>query len=188
MLNLRGAVVTIDAMGTQRAIADKIVTKDGDYMLSVRGNQGRLHDETRDQFAFALCQLDPAYLDPARWSIAQTKDSGHDRNETRQIMVCHDFGWMAPTIRGDWKNLNCLIMIHRHTLLGAGKTRSETSYYMSSLKDVRAPEMLAYIRGHWGIENRCHWVLDTISVRHARCSCKAAQNVTKPSLVRPTAF
>ena len=162
MLNLRGAVVTIDAMGTQRAIADKIVTKGGDYLLSVRGNQGRLHDETRDQFTFALSQLDPAHLDPARWSIAQTKDSGHDRSETRQILVCHDLGWMAPTMRGDWKNLNRLIMVHRHTLLGAGKTRSETSYYMSSLKDVRAPEMLAYIRGHWGIENRCHWVLDTI--------------------------
>ena len=76
-------------------------------------------------------------------------------------MVCHNLGWMAPTIRGDWKNLNCLIMVHRHTLLGAGKTRSETSYYMSSLNDVRAPEMRAYIQGHLGIENRCHWVLDT---------------------------
>ena len=103
----------------------------------VRGNQGRLEDETRDQFAFALCQLDPAYLDPARSSSAQTKDSGYDRSETRQIMVCHDLGWMSPTIPGSWKNLNCLIMVHRHTLLGAGKIRSETSYYMSSPKDVR---------------------------------------------------
>lgn len=162
MLNLQGAVVTIDAMGTQRAIADQIVTKGGDYLLSVKGNQGRLHDETRDQFGFALRQLDPAQLDPARWSIAETQESGHDRSETRQIMVCHDLGWMAPTIRNEWKNLNSLIMVHRHTLLGAGKTRSETSYYMSSLKDVRAPEMLAFIRGHWSIENRCHWVLDAI--------------------------
>ena len=54
MLNLQGAVVTIDAMGTQRAIADQIVTKGGDYLLSVKGNQGRLHDETRDQFGFAV--------------------------------------------------------------------------------------------------------------------------------------
>ncbi len=53
-------------------------------------------------------------------------------------------------------------MVHRHTLLGAGKTRSETSYYMSSLKDVRAPAMLGYVRGHWAIENSCHWVLDAI--------------------------
>jgi hypothetical protein len=74
MLNLKGAVVTIDAMGTQRAIASKIVDKGGDYILSVKGNQGRLHDETRDQFAFALRQLDPANLDSNRWSFAQTRD------------------------------------------------------------------------------------------------------------------
>ena len=162
MLNLKGAVVTIDAMGTQRAIAQKIVDKGGDYILSVKGNQGRLHDETRDQFAFALRQLDPAKLDSTRWSMAQTKDIGHDRDETRQIMVCHDLGWMDPEVRGEWKNLSCVIMVHRRTLLGAGKTRSETSYYMSSLKDVKAPDLLTYIRNHWGIENRCHWVLDAI--------------------------
>lgn len=162
MLNLKGAVVTIDAMGTQRAIAEKIVAKGGDYILSVKGNQGRLHDETRDQFAFALRHLDPARLDPARWSFAQTQESGHDRTETRQTMVCHDLEWMDPAIRGEWKGLSSLIMVHRHTLLGAGKTRSETSYYMSSLKDVRAPAMLGYVRGHWAIENSCHWVLDAI--------------------------
>lgn len=162
MLNLKCAVVTIDAMGTQRAIASKIVDKGGDYILSVKGNQGRLHDETRDQFAFALRQLDPANLDSNRWSFAQTKDIGHDRDETRQIMVCHDLSWMAPDVHSEWKNLSCVIMVHRHTLLGAGKTRSETCYYMSSLKGVKAPELLTYIRNHWGIENRCHWVLDAI--------------------------
>lgn len=162
MLNLKGAVVTIDAMGTQRAIAGKIVEKEGDYILSVKGNQGRLHDEIRDQFTFALRQLDPANLDPLRWSFAQTKDHGHDRSETRQIMVCHELGWMDPAIREEWKGLACVIMVHRHTVVGAGKTRSETCYHMSSLEGIRAAEMLAYIRGHWDIENRCHWVLDAI--------------------------
>jgi predicted transposase YbfD/YdcC len=162
MLNLKGAVVTIDAMGTQRAIAGKIVEKGGDYILSVKGNQGRLHDEIRDQFTFALRQLDPGNLDPQRWSFAQTKDNGHDRSETRQIMVCHDLGWMDPTIRAEWKGLACAIMVHRQTVVGAGKIRSETCYYMSSLEETRAAELLSYIRGHWGIENRCHWVLDAI--------------------------
>jgi predicted transposase YbfD/YdcC len=162
MLNLKGAVVTIDAMGTQRAIAGKIIEKGGDYILSVKGNQGRLHDEIRDQFTFALRQLDPENLDPQRWSFAQTKDNGHDRSETRQIMVCHDLGWMDPTIRAEWKGLACVIMVHRHTVVGAGKIRSETCYYMSSLEETRAAELLSYIRGHWGIENRCHWVLDAI--------------------------
>ncbi len=162
MLNLKGTVVTIDAMGTQRAIASKIVDAGGDYVLNVKGNQGRLHEEIQDQFAFALRQLDPAKLDSQRWSFAATKDSGHDRGETRQIMVCHDLDWMDPTIRSEWKGLACIIMVYRHTLLGGGKTRSETSYYMSSLQGVRALEMLGYIRGHWSIENRCHWMLDAI--------------------------
>lgn len=162
MLNLKGAVVTIDAMGTQRAIAGKILEKGGDYILSVKGNQGRLHDEIHDQFAYALRQLDPSNLDPQRWSLAQTKDDGHDRGETRQIMVCHELGWMDPAVREEWKGLACVIMVHRHTVVGAGKIRSETSYYMSSLEGIRAAELLAIIRGHWDIENRCHWVLDAI--------------------------
>jgi hypothetical protein len=79
MLNLKGAVVTIDAMGTQRAIAEKIVKNGGDYILSVKGNQGRLHDETRDQFAFALRHLDPTRLDPTRWSFAHLRGPDQDR-------------------------------------------------------------------------------------------------------------
>lgn len=162
MLNLKSAVVTIDAVGTQRAIAKQITDQGGDYILSVKGNQGRLHDETRDQFAFALRQLDTQRLDPDRWSFARTKDSGHDRSETREILVCHNLDWMDPAIRQDWKGLSCVIMVRRETLLAAGKTRSETCYFISSLKEVKAPEMLGYIRGHWAIENCCHWVLDAI--------------------------
>lgn len=162
MLNLKGAVVTIDAMGTQRAIAAGIVEKGGDYVLCVKGNQGRLHDEVRDQFDFALRQLGTAKLDPARWSVARTEGTGHDRVETRAIVVCHDLGWMDAEIRAEWQEIRSVVMVHRHTLLGAGKTRSDTSYYISSLGDTRAEAMLAYIRGHWSIENRCHWVLDAI--------------------------
>ena len=135
MLNLKGAVVTIDAMGTQRAIAEKIVEKGGDYILSVKGNQGRLHDEiTRPVRLRAAPARSRQTSTRNRWSFAQTKDSGHDRSETRQIMVCHELDWMDPAIREEWKGLACVIMVHRHTLVGAGKTRSETCYYMSSLE------------------------------------------------------
>lgn len=162
MLNLKGAVVTIDAMGTRRAIAADIVERGGDYILCVKGNQGRLHDEVRDQFDFALRQLRTAKLDPARWSVARTGETGHDRVETRSIIVCHGLGWMDAEIRAEWKDIRSVAMVHRHTLLGAGKTRGETSYYISSLGDTRAGAMLGYIRGHRGIENRCHRVLDAI--------------------------
>lgn len=162
MLNLKGAVVTIDAMGTQRAIASKIVEKGGDYILSAKGNQGSLLEEIQDQFDFAARQLDLARLEPQRWSHARTEDIGHDRSELREILVCHDLTWMAPAVRDSWENLACVIMVRRHTVVGVGKTRAETSYYMSSLKDEKAAAILAYIRGHWSIENRCHWVLDAI--------------------------
>ena len=162
MLNLKGAVVTIDAMGTQRAIAREIVEKGGDYILSAKGNQGSLHDEIKDQFDFAIRQLDLARVDPQRWSQARTEDIGHDRFELREILVCHDLTWMDPSVRDLWEDLNCVIMLRRHTLLGAGKTRVQTSYYLSSLKEVSAAGLLGYIRGHWSIENRCHWVLDAI--------------------------
>ena len=69
---------------------------------------------------------------------------------------------MDPSVRDLWENLNCVIMVRRQTLLGAGKTRVQTSYYLSSLKEVSAAGLLGYIRGHRSIENRCHWVLDAI--------------------------
>ena len=162
MLNLKGMVVTLDAMGTQRAIAGQIVEGGGDYILCVKANQGRLHDELRDQFGFALRQLSGRKLDKERWSAACTEESGHDRSETRSVLVCHDLSWMDETVRSEWPGLASVVMVHRHTMLGCGKTRSETSYHISSLGAVRGAEMLGYIRGHWGIENRCHWVLDAI--------------------------
>lgn len=162
MLNLKGCVVTIDAMGTQRTIAADIIAKGGDYILCAKGNQGRLHDEVSAQFDFAMRQLAGSKLDAERWSVARTHGSGHDRTETRSVIVCHNLDWMDATVRAEWKDIGSVAMVHRHTLLGAGKVRSETSYYISSLADTRAPEMLGYIRGHWGIENSCHWVLDAI--------------------------
>lgn len=162
MLNLKGAVVTIDAMGTQRATAKKIVEEEGDYILAVKGNQGNLHHEIRDQFDFATRQLDCEKRDREKWSSAVTNDIGHDRNETRAILVCHQLDWMNPKIRKAWKGLGSIIMVHRHTVLGAGKVRDEVSYYMSSLTKTPASKLLEYIRGHWKIENNCHWVLDAI--------------------------
>ncbi len=113
-LELADCIVTIDAMGNQRLIAQKIVSKGVDYILSVKGNQGRLHDEVRDQFEFARHQLPsipcPTHalppLDPARWSFASTEETGHDRTEKRQILICHHLDWMDETVRKDWDALH----------------------------------------------------------------------------------
>ena len=113
MLNLQGAVVTIDAMGTQREIATKIVEKGGDCILCVKGNQGSLHKEISDHFEFAARQLGKEKLDPANWSHAETLARSHGRNERRQTIACHYLEWMDADIRSAWTGLETLIMVSR---------------------------------------------------------------------------
>lgn len=162
MLNLKGAVITIDAMGTQREIAAQIVEGKGDYLLCVKDNQKKLHQEISDHFDFAARQLGQAQLDPKNWSYHESEEQAHGRQEKRQTVVCHELTWMAPEIRSMWKGLGSIIMVTRRSETKAGKAREQTSYYMSSLKGERAEKIQGYIRGHWAIENSCHWVLDTL--------------------------
>lgn len=162
LLNIEGCVVSIDAMGTQSKIAERIIDKKGDFVLSVKANQPELHGEIKDHFEFALKQLSGKKLSAENWSIDQTIELSHGRDETRQTLVCHNLDWMQKDIRNKWKNLSSIIMVYRHTILEDGSIRKDTSYYMSSLKETRAAEMQSYIRGHWAIENNCHWVIDTI--------------------------
>jgi len=105
--------------------------------------------------------------------------SSDDRSDTRQIMVCHGLSWMDPVICEEWKGLSCVIMVHRHTVLGAGRIRRETCYYVSRLEGVRALELLTYICVHWDIENPCHRVLDAIcrdDKHQTRVRCSAANH------------
>jgi len=162
LLNIEGCVVSIDAMGTQSKITDRIIDRKADYLLSVKGNQSELHKEVTDHFEFALKQLTGQKLNPLHWSLDETKELSHGRDETRQTLVCHNLDWMQKDIRNKWKNLECIIMVYRHTILEDGSVRQDTSYYMSSLTDTKAPEIQRYVRGHWAIENNCHWVIDTV--------------------------
>jgi len=162
MLNLEGAVVSIDAMGTQREIAAQIVDEGADYVLCVKGNQGDLHKELIDQFDFAARQLQRGQLSKKNWSQDTTEETNRGRLEKRTTIVCHNLEWMAPELRAAWKGLACIILVQRQVLLKSGEWRTEVHYYMSSLKKVRAKKMQRYIRAHWRIENSCHWVLDTL--------------------------
>lgn len=162
LLNLKDVVVTIDAMGTQREIVDDLVEAGADYILSVKGNQGDLHKELIDQFAFASRQLGVETLDSAHWSYHEEEKKNRGRLEKRQTVICHYLDWMSPDIRNAWKGLGSIIMVTRQVRDRSGNWRSETHYYMSSLKDVKAKKMQKYIRSHWRIENSCHWVLDTL--------------------------
>lgn len=150
-LDVRGAIVTIDAMGCQKAIAEKIIDKGGDYLLALKGNQSSLHDDVRLHFE----QTAPASL--ARMTRAESVDKGHGRIEVRQCRVSTDIDWLRGR-HTEWKNLNSIVAIDSERLTG-DTTARETRYFISSSL-ASAPQMLAAVRLHWGIENQLHWVLD----------------------------
>jgi predicted transposase YbfD/YdcC len=146
-LELSGTVVTIDAMGCQRGIAEKIVAKQADYILAVKENQGSLLDGIRDSF-----QMLPAD------AVAEEIDCGHGRVERRTCSVIADLSLLERA--AEWPSLQGLVRIraeryHKTT----GKTETETRFYITSLKPDAA-RLNRAIRQHWGIENKLHWTLD----------------------------
>jgi len=160
MLAIEGAVVTIDAMGCQRAIAQKIVDKKADYILALKGNQGSLREDV-DLFVAEQKAKDFKHTTVTQ---AQTVDGDHGRVETRDITVIHDVGWLQ--MRHNWPAMASVVMV-QSTRVIPGQTRSadkierETRCYITSLALI-ATLIGPLIRDHWAIENGLHWVLDMV--------------------------
>jgi predicted transposase YbfD/YdcC len=146
-LELAGTVVTIDAMGCQRTIAEKIVGKKADYILAVKENQGTLLDGIKDSFR----QLPTDAVD-------EEIECGHGRVEQRRCSVIADLGLIEKAVK--WPSLQGLVRIEAERYHEAtGKTERETRYYITSLTPDAA-RLNRLVRQHWGIENKLHWVLD----------------------------
>jgi predicted transposase YbfD/YdcC len=155
-LELTGAIVTIDAMGTQTAIAETIVRRGGDYLLALKANRPATHDDVVRFF-----QAPPAdMIEP----VHETIDNDHGRLEQRRHTVCHDVDWLFSDRRYKdeprFPHLAMIAMIESRTERG-GKIETERRYYLSSAK-LDAKTFAAAARAHWGIENRLHWVLDVV--------------------------
>ena len=145
-LLLEGTTVTIDAMGCQKKIARKIVSKRANYILSVKDNQGELFDDIKD--SFKVIKPSDSYQDI---------DYGHGRIEERKCSVITDLGLVESASK--WKGLEAIIRMERTRFFKAtGKEQTQTSYYISTLNN--ANEISNVIRKHWGIENKVHWILD----------------------------
>jgi predicted transposase YbfD/YdcC len=153
LLDLKDAVVTIDAAGCQKKIAQQIVEQGGHYILQLKGNQGGLHDET--VMLFDQCLTDDCH--GIAYSTATTIDKGHGRIEERRIWATSEVNWFAE--KGKWKNLRSLVRVQAKRTMG-GETSSEYRYYITDLPADNASGLLSYIRGHWGVENNLHWCLD----------------------------
>jgi predicted transposase YbfD/YdcC len=154
-LALSGCIVTIDAMGCQRAIARQIRDQDADYVLALKDNQGTLAADVRESFAQARADGFAGVGHDA----AVTVDKGHGRIETRRAWVLTDRAVLAWLHDGHaWPGLAALGMIEAERRIGAQRS-SETRYYLLSAP-LSAHAFGAAVRSHWGIENQVPWVLD----------------------------
>lgn len=155
-LDLHGALVTIDAMGTQTAIAQAILDGGGDYVLALKENWPATHAAVAQVFADA-----PADLAIQR---SQTIDADHGRIETRTHAVCHHVDWLFSDRRhpGEFRfpGLAAIGMVESETERGGALERERRFYLCSTRLD--AETFGRVVRGHWGIENRLHWVLDVV--------------------------
>jgi len=155
LLTIKGAIITIDAMGCQRKIAQKILDKEADYILSMKGNQGNMHKDIARFFK----KQKRAKSKNITMCCHKKKEKSHGRNEARKVTVCTDVAWLQK--RHDWPGLKSIIVVEYSSKTKAGKSRKETRYYISSLQK-EAEFMASAIRDHWGVENGLHWVMDMV--------------------------
>jgi predicted transposase YbfD/YdcC len=154
IMAIEGAVVTIDAMGCQRKIAEKIIAKKADYLIALKGNQGTLHEDVK---LFAAEQKSNGFHEVAI-SRHETVDGDHGRIETRSYAAFHDVEWLRE--RHDWPGLNGFVMVESQREID-GKISRETRFYITSLV-LLANAIGPMIRDHWAIENSLHWVMDML--------------------------
>jgi predicted transposase YbfD/YdcC len=160
MIELESAVVTIDAMGCQRAIAEQIVSQKGDYILALKGNQGNLHDEVIHWFE----QAQEKRFAGMDYDLHETQEFSHGRQERRRHWILTEIESL-PGLE-QWAKLTAIGCVESQRTVGE-KTSTETRYYLLSLP-LDAARFAEKVRGHWGIENQLHWVLD-VGFREDQC-------------------
>lgn len=153
MLEISGCIVTIDAMGTQKEIAEKIISKNANYILTLKENQKNLYRDVK------------LYLDDIRYdedvvkseNYHKTTEKGHGRIETRICVISEEIGWLNGN--EDWKGINGIGVIYS-TVEENGEKSNQSHYFIYSKKGMTAKNMMMHKRSHWSIENKLHWVLD----------------------------
>lgn len=173
MLEIEGAIVTIDAMGTRKEIAAKIVARKADYVLALKGNQGTLEEDA------ALFFADPALA--ADCPCHEETSDGHGRIEERTVRAA-DAAWLAER-HPHWKGLASIAAVTvRRTIKKTGAVSTETRLYISSLPPDPV-RLAAAIRAHWSVENNLHWVLD-VTFREDECRTRKDHSARNLAMIR----
>jgi predicted transposase YbfD/YdcC len=154
LLELHGCIVTIDAMGCQRDIAEQIVNQGADYVLGLKGNQSSLHEAVEDYFTAAHA----AGFNQVKHTYHEETDKGHGRLETRKYWITEDLCTLPQTER--WKSLRSIGMVEREFEEGEKRCK-ERRYFINSIS-ADAGLFAHAVRAHWGIENCLHWRMDVV--------------------------
>jgi predicted transposase YbfD/YdcC len=167
LLDLKGRIVTIDAMGAQRDICAQIIEQGGDYVISLKGNQGTLHQDVADYFA------NPRFI--SQCESSEENDKGHGRIEQRIAHSSGTIDWLQK--EHHWPGLKSIGVVNAIVEKG-GKKHEEQRFYITSLpSNARLLNQAA--RAHWGIENQLHWRLDVVFNEDGACirNDNAAENI-----------
>lgn len=164
-IEIKDKIITIDAMGAQRAICEQIKEKGGDYVIALKGNQTTLFDDVKTYFKDNSTSL-----------INENVDKGHGRIEIRKAFVQTDISWLKDGHK--WPGIEAIGMIES-TITKKKKTTTELRYYISSVKKLTAEKLNEIVRAHWSIENQLHWRLDVLWNEDKSCirNTQAAENM-----------
>jgi len=152
MLDIKGCIVTIDAMGCQKKIAKTIIDKGADYVFSLKGNQSSLHDNVKLYFQD---EKENGFKNGS-FDFYESIDAEHGKIEIRKYWTTSDIDWLQG--KENWEKLETICMVYRERQFN-DKIESDISYHMGSIEND-AKKFANAIRGHWGVENSLHWVLD----------------------------
>jgi predicted transposase YbfD/YdcC len=154
VLELSGAIVTLDAMGCQTKIVNQITNQKADYLITLKKNQSGLYKRVNELFKLALSD----HKNEQFSSNYSVYESGHGRTEQRHYHVLNDLRELVDSSK-KWSNFNSAVRVEYSRQLKNGKTKRESRYFITSLSQD-AEHLAKYIRGHWSIENQLHWILD----------------------------
>ena len=180
MLEIKGCIVTIDAMGTQTEIAKAIRDKEGDYILALKENQKTLYNDVK------------LYLDDVRQekklleseNYYKTVEKGHGRIETRECIISEEISWLHN--KSSWKDLHGIGVIYC-TIEKNGVVSKQSHYFIYSCVGLNAKQIMKYKRNHWTVENNLHWVLD-MAFREDESRARKDNSAENFNVIRQIAF